>query len=167
MASAEEQAEDQSSQEEYEKLRKKHEQEAVKVIKALTPEHKNRLASLLFGTEIIGEAELGLARLVFVLGDERLTPYLVAQLQKISNEAPSIAESLISLLAETIRDEDLERVASEYSDSAVYGDSNDNERPLFRRRLNREQPPSPALATIHRSLQLKKFLTLVEYKLNR
>jgi len=165
--SAEEQAEAQASEDEYEKLRAQREQEAVKLIKALTPEHKNRLVALLLNIQTIEEADLDLARLVFLLGDERLTPYLVAQLQKISNEAPGVAESLTALLAESIRDEDLAQVASEYSHSAQYGDGNDEERPISRRRLNREPPPSPALATIRRSLQLKKFLTLVEYKLNR
>ncbi len=152
---------------EYERLRHQHEQEAIKVIEALTPEHKNRLAGLLFSIESFSEEDLPLAQLISNLGDERLTPYLIAQLQKVSNEAPRIAETLTSLLAENLEDEDLRRVAGEYGDSAVYGNKEEDDLSALTRRRSREQPTTtPALATIQRSLKLKKFLTLVEYKLH-
>lgn len=153
---------------EYERLRQQREEEAVNVLKALTPEHKNRLAELLFNTESFSEDDLPLARLISNLGDERLTPYLIAQLRKISHEAPRVAETLTSLLADSLLDDDLRRVASEYGDSAVYGNKEEDELSALMRRRNREQPTTtPALATIQRSLKLKKFLTLVDYKLHR
>ena len=125
--------------------------ETAKLAAALTQDHKNRLANTLFGIAELSEDDLELVRLVEELGDERLAPYLVTQLRRAADAAPSFAESIAWIIAQIINDEDLKRLASEIHDSAIAA--------IFNR--------SEYLYESERSAMLKDFLKLVEYKTNR
>jgi len=144
--------------------------ETAKLAAALTQDHKNRLANTLFGIAELSEDDLELVRLVEELGDERLAPYLVTQLRRAADAAPSFAESIAWIIAQIINDEDLKRLASEIHDSAIaailnegrYGDVSDRQDSTPNRRSR-----GVTLAAIKRSGMLKDFLKLVEYKTRR
>lgn len=142
------------------------EKAAAKLFEVLTSDQKTRLTNLLFSIPKITESDLELVELVQRLEDERLVPYLVTQLQQVANDAPALAESLMLTLAETIADDDLKGFANDYSAAAKYAESelNDDEpfvyRPFRFRRIGND-----VMAATKRSMELKKFLTLVEVKL--
>jgi hypothetical protein len=144
--------------------------ERVQLAAALKEGHKIRLANTLFGIAEIGEDDMELARLVQDLGDERLGPYLVSQLRRVADDAPGYAESLIWMIARVLNDEDLKQLAGDYDNANMadrfnkseYDDESD------RRDSTRNQRAGfVTLAAMNRSVMLKDFLKLAEYKIKQ
>jgi len=144
--------------------------ESAQLAAALTEGHKIRLANTLFSIAELSEDDMELAGLVQKWGDERLAPYLISQLRRVADDAPGYAESLIQMIAWVINDEDLERLTNDYGAAALASrfnrsenddgsdqqDSTRNQRQDFR-----------TLAAIKRSVMLKDFLKLAEYKIKQ
>ena len=144
--------------------------ESVQLAAALTEGHKIRLANTLFGIAEFGEDDMELAGLVQELGDERLAPYLVSQLRRVADDAPGYAESLIRMIAWVLNDEDLKQLADDY-DNANMADifnKSENDDESDRRDSTRNQRAGfVTLAAINRSVMLKDFLKLAEYKIKQ
>ncbi|HEV2667476.1 MAG TPA: hypothetical protein VG324_21350, partial [Blastocatellia bacterium] len=111
-----------------------------------------------------------LAGLVQRWGDERLAPYLISQLRRVADDAPGYAEPLIQMIAWVINDEDLERLTNDYGDAAFAAIINrsENDDGSDRRDSTRNHRQDlMTLAAIKRSVMLKDFLKLAEYKIKR
>src|SRR5262245_34175612 len=144
--------------------------ESAQLAAALTEGHKIRLANTLFSIAELSEDDMELAGLVQKWGDERLAPYLISQLRRVADDAPGYAESLIQMIAWVINDEDLERLTNDYGDAALAAIINRSENVdgSDRQDSTRNQRQDlMTLAAIKRSVMLKDFLKLAEYKIKR
>jgi hypothetical protein len=145
----------------------KWERENIDLAMALTPDHKSRLANVLFGIAELSEADMKLVSLIEDLGEERLAPYLVSQLRRVADDAPRFAVSIIRMIAWIIKDEDLKRLADESQDAATTAIFDRSEA-----RIESDQQDSTrnrrsggmTVAAIKRSAMIKDFLKLVEFK---
>ena len=129
---------------------------------SLTEEQRARILAALFGAEKVDEGELALVELVADWNDERLVPFLFAQLERIANEPPYIAEDLAMVLAHALRDEELVRRAQEYRSNAPYTSADMAEEAAPDSVLSAGDS-SPA-ATRERSALLRNFMALAERK---
>jgi len=144
--------------------------ESAKLAAALTEGHKIRLANTLFSIAELSEDDLELAGLVQKWGDERLAPYLISQLRRVADDAPGYAESLIQMIAWVINDEDLKQLTNDYDNVALaaiinrseYDDGSDRQDST-----RNQRPDVRTLAAIKRSVMLKDFLKLAEYKIKQ
>jgi hypothetical protein len=141
--------------------------ENVKLGSALTQDHKSRLTSALFGIAELSEADMGLVSLIMELGDERLAPYLLSQLQCVAGDAPRFAESLVWMIARLCNDEDLKLLAYDYADAATYDESGYTNETIQLDSTRNRRADGMTVAAIKRSAMLKDFLKLVEYKTKR
>jgi hypothetical protein len=148
----------------------KWERENLELAAALTPDHKSRLANVLFGIAELSEADMKLVRLIEKLADERLAPYLVSQLRRAADDAPEFAVYLVLTIAWVIGDEDIKRLAGEFRDAALtaifdrseYRNDSDQQNSTRNRRSG-----GMTVEAIKRSAMIKDFLKLVEYKTKR
>ncbi|HEU0178713.1 MAG TPA: carboxypeptidase-like regulatory domain-containing protein [Blastocatellia bacterium] len=145
----------------------KWKRESLKLAAALTEERKTRLANTLFAISELSEDDLRLVDLIQELRDERLASYLVSQLRRIADRAPSFAESLAWRVAEVINDEDIRRLAKDYGDAATYDKSEDEGGSDGQASTRNQRADDATVAAIKRSAMLKDFLKLVEYKTKR
>jgi len=142
--------------------------ESLQMAAALTQGHKLRLANALFGIAALSENDMELVGLVRMFGDERLAPYLISQLRRVADDAPSYAEPLIRMIAGVIKDEDLTRLTDEYYYDSLadmlhkFNDESDPQDSARNQRADGATGPA-----IKRSAMLKDFLKLVEYKTKR
>ncbi len=88
----------------------------------------------------------------------------------MTDEAPGYAESLIQMIAWVLNDEDLKQLADDY-DNANMADifnKSENDDESDRRDSTRNQRAGfVTLAAINRSVMLKDFLKLAEYKIKQ
>ena len=144
--------------------------ESAQLAAALTEGHKIRLANTLFSIAEFSENDMELAGLVQKWGDERLAPYLISQLRRVADDAPGYAESLIQMIAWVINDEDLKRLTNDYDNVALaaminrseFDDGSDRQDSTRNQRQD-----LMTLAAVKRSVMLKDFLKLAEYKIKR
>ena len=144
--------------------------ESAQLAAALTEGHKIRLANTLFSIAEFSENDMELAGLVQKWGDERLAPYLISQLRRVADDAPGYAESLIQMIAWVINDEDLKRLTNDYDNVALAAMINKSEFDdgSDRQDSTRNQRQDlMTLAAVKRSVMLKDFLKLAEYKIKR
>jgi len=144
--------------------------ESAKLAAALTEGHKIRLANTLFSIAELSEDDLELAGLVRKCGDERLAPYLISQLRRVADDAPGYAESLIQMIAWVINDEDLKQLTNDFDNVALAAIINrsENDDGSDRQDSTRNQRSDfRTLAAIKRSVMLKDFLKLAEYKIKQ
>ncbi|HMB29646.1 MAG TPA: hypothetical protein VKS99_16160, partial [Blastocatellia bacterium] len=130
--------------------------------------HRIRLANTLFSIAELSEDDMELAGLVQKWGDERLAPYLLSQLRRVADDAPGFAESLMQTIAWATNDEDLKRLTNEYDNVALAARINrsENDDGSDRQDSTRNQRPDfRTLAAIKRSVMLKDFIKLAEYKI--
>jgi len=144
--------------------------ESAQLAAALTEDHKIRLANTLFSIAEFSENDMELAGLVQKWGDERLAPYLISHLRRVADDAPGYAESLIQMIAWVINDEDLKRLTNDYDNIALaaminrseFDDGSDRQDSTRNQRQD-----LMTLAAVKRSVMLKDFLKLAEYKIKR
>jgi len=134
---------------------------------ALTEDQKNRLANALYAIQELTESDMDLVRLIQSLEDKRLPAYLVTQLQRIADDAPGLALSLTRIMASTIEDQDLIRLANDYSDAVRYDAYNSFKPSLDADSASERRPVEEKISGLKRSPLLKNFLNLVEYKTRR
>jgi len=142
--------------------------ESAQLAAALTEGHRIRLANTLFSIAELSEDDMELAGLVQKWGDERLAPYLLSQLRRVADDAPGFAESLMQTIAWATNDEDLKRLTNEYDNVALAARINrsENDDGSDRQDSTRNQRPDfRTLAAIKRSVMLKDFIKLAEYKI--
>ncbi len=95
---------------------------APEAVAALTPDQKTRLANALFRADKVGEGETTLLDIVKGWGDERLVPFLSAQLRGLEKDPPYFATELMSVLAEALKDKALAKLVENYIENAPYED---------------------------------------------
>lgn len=142
------------------------EKEMAKLAESLTPAHKTRLADLLFSIKQLSEPDFELVALVSDFSDERLLPYLLSQLRLVANDAPQMAETLVSVIAEVANDDDLKNFANFYGNRSSYDESEFNDESDEQQQKS-DRTVGATIAIAKRSTELKKFMTLAEYKLRR
>lgn len=151
-------------------------EDTAQLAAALTPAHKQRLADALFITEVLSESDVSLVALVQNWNDARLVPFLVAQLRRIAPEAPPLAESLLMIIAEAMKDEELKKLADEYveniaySDEALTDDEQTEEAEAVEAAADSEEAapdeePVDVVAKAQRAARLARLLALIEQKL--
>ncbi len=146
----------------------------------LTDQQKDRLKRALFKTTEITYGDLELAQLVKNWKDKQLVPYLVWQLRHIETDPPQIAHHIIPIIAELLKDEEINNLANEYREKASYEDleeeSEDKEVDALKAADDEESEPAEdedadtkkidaARAKQQRSEMLRKFLAAVEKKM--
>ena len=144
--------------------------ESAQLAAALTEGHKIRLANTLFSIAELSEDGMELAGLVQKWGDERLAPYLISQLRRVADDAPGYAESLIQMISRVINDGDLKRLTNDYDNFALAAIINrsENDDGSYRQDSTQNQRQDfMTLAAIKRSVMLKDFLKLAEYKIKQ
>ena len=134
------------------------------LIDMLTAHQKERLASALFSTVVLSERDRELIEIEMDFKEARLLTFLISQLHALETDPPELVETLVGDVAELMKDEEVTRLANEYSEKVSYGDAGDTA-PQDSVEGSRSRV-SPADATASRSSMLKKFLALVEKKLN-
>ena len=159
----EEDSDEKSAREEMEKERRAN----ALIAAALNQDQKNRLAAALYGIAELDESDLDLVWLIQQLDDQRLTTYLVSQLQRISSDAPRLAEPLTQIIASAVKDEDLHRLAKDYSDAVRYEVLKSFNRHLDTGSESEPRPIEEKIAGLKLSPRLKDFLRLVEFKTKR
>ncbi len=132
----------------------------------LTDNQKARLANALFSIESLSDADNGLVNLVQKIGDKRLLPYLVYQLRIKANEAPRLAENLVSTIAELLDDEEVQDAADEYSENIEYDESEDEPEEGHGSSISKPKTVAAQIAIAQRFVLLSKFLAVVDRKLN-
>ncbi|MGE0887056.1 MAG: carboxypeptidase-like regulatory domain-containing protein [Blastocatellales bacterium] len=132
----------------------------------LTDNQKARLANALFSIESLSDADNGLVNLVQKIGDKRLLPYLVYQLRIKANEAPRLAENLVSTIAELLDDEDVQDAADEYSENIEYDESEDEPEEGHGSSISKPKTVAAQIAIAQRFVLLSKFLAVVDRKLD-
>jgi hypothetical protein len=95
---------------------------APEAVAALTQDQRTRLANALFRADKVGEGETELLEVVKGWGDERLVPFLVAQLRGLEKDPPYLATELMSALAEALKDKTVAKLAEHYMENAPYED---------------------------------------------
>jgi hypothetical protein len=125
----------------------------------LTDQQKGRLKAALFNTAEMKESDLQLVELVKSWKDEQLVPYLVSQLRRIEAAPPRMAQQVMTIIAELLRDEEVTNLTYEYSGNASYEDLAQEENEIER--------IGAATAKQRRSELLKRFLAAVEKKIEK
>jgi hypothetical protein len=133
----------------------------------LTLQQKDRLAAALFYTETITERDFLLVELIRDLGNARLAPFLVSQLRRVEANPTIFAGQIVLIMADLLKDDEINRAADEYITKASYEDSqateeadeSDNDE-------TQSKELSPAAAAQQRSAMLSEFLSLVEKKMS-
>ncbi|MBS1788730.1 MAG: carboxypeptidase regulatory-like domain-containing protein [Acidobacteria bacterium] len=131
----------------------------------LSPEQKARVTNALFSIETLSSQDMQLVELVKGWKEARLAPYLAAQLTKVAVEAPPIAEELVSVLAELLDDDAVQKTAEEYQNNVEYDES---ESQGEEEAGAKTKPKSVAaqIAMSKRSVYLVAFLAAVNQKLS-
>ncbi len=95
----------------------------------LTPDHKKRLANTLFKLEDFTEpGDSDLLQLVLSLkADDRIIPFIISHLNKVSQEPPPYVEHMVTALAGALDDDALIARAEKYSEYAMYYDPTEEE----------------------------------------
>src|SRR5262245_30772530 len=144
--------------------------ESAKLAAALTEGHKIRLANTLFSIAELSEDDMELAGLVQKWGDERLAPYLISQLRRVADDAPGYAESIIQMISWVINDGDLKRLTNDYDNvalAAIINRSENDDGSYGQDSTQNQRQDFMTLAAIKRSVMLKDFLKLAEYKIKQ
>jgi len=149
--------EDQASDEE--------DEEEPLLIDMLTAHQKERLAAALFSTVVLSERERELLEIEMSFKEGRLLTFLISQLHTFETDPPELVETIVSDVAELMNDEEVTTLANAYSEKVSYGDAGDGA-PKNDSAEGVQSRVSAAEATAGRSSMLKKFLALVEKKLN-
>lgn len=144
------------------------------VYTGLTPEQRERLASILYGAEKLGEDELSLVPLVEDSDDGRLAPFLVKHLSRLAADPPYETEELMHTIARLLKDRQLRKLAAKYSEDAPYGEyyepdeSEDEESSSSSQGASARAPDAPRLTTAEvRAAMLRAFLAAVEERMKR
>ncbi len=95
---------------------------APESVAGLTPDQKTRLANALFRADKVEEGETALLEMVKGWGDERLVPFLTNQLHGLEKDPPYLANELMSVLAEALKDKTVAKLAEDYMANAPYED---------------------------------------------
>jgi hypothetical protein len=88
----------------------------------LTVEQKNRLLDALYNSQSVDYGEFILLDWTKDWDDARLVPFLLSQLHRIKDNPDYYAEQMMSLLAAKVGDNELVKLAEEYSVKARYTD---------------------------------------------
>ncbi|HXG64347.1 MAG TPA: carboxypeptidase-like regulatory domain-containing protein [Blastocatellia bacterium] len=93
-------------------------------ITLLTGAQKERLAKALLSisTAQLTEGDIQLIRLVSHFDDARLAPFLVSHLRRVESDPPPEAARIVAIFADLLKDEQLSRLADDYSENASYED---------------------------------------------
>ncbi len=122
----------------------------------LTDQQKGRLKAALFNTAEMKESDMQLVELVKCWQDEQFVPYLVSQLRRIYAAPPMMAQQVMAIIAEMLKDEEVTNLAYEYSANASYED------------LTQEtERIGAATAKQRRSELVRRFLAAVEKKIEK
>lgn len=144
----------------------------------LSEDHKSRLTNALFRIQEIADDDLQLLQLVISWDkhDDRLIPFVIAQLNKVKQDPPYYAERLVTALAEKLGDEKLIERAEAYCENAMYYDpdqseaaessDDDEEEVVEETALDREEASLTGNSAQKRSTRLQKFLAEVEVAMN-
>lgn len=137
------------------------------LLSLLNEGQRARVLNALFSIQELQESDMELVELVRGLDDKRLLPYLVAQLHRLVPEAPELAETLVTAVAEILEDEAIEKAADHYRKNADYDQEEEEEEED--NNSQKAQTPSVAtqVATAKRSAMLRQFIALAEQKLHR
>lgn len=91
-------------------------------MRLLTAEQKSRLANVLFNAKPLTYLEIPLIELVTQWNDSRVVPYIMSQLRGFVEHAPPEADFLVRFMSETLKDEEISRLAEKYSTNGSYND---------------------------------------------
>jgi len=147
----------------------------AKLATMLTAAQKERLKAALFNTDLLAERDRELIEIVQHWHDARLVPFLVAQLRRIEANPTDFAETMMSFIADEIKDEEINQLAESYSNDATdevsddeASDEADESEPeeTASVKATDEKAGAAKLRERHRAA-LHKFLALVEKKLAR
>ena len=153
----------------------------------LTTAQKERLTQTLLNIQRITEEDRDLIDLVRHWNDGRLVPYLLGQLKQMEANPSRFAEDIVTLIADSLEDEDISQFAEEYSNNISYDDLDAEEEAATAEEAEEtdEAEPveeaeeaenveeaeeaeavkvTPDEARQNRSEMLKKFIALVESK---
>jgi hypothetical protein len=151
----------------------------------LTARHKERLMDALTHVDELHQSDIDLINLVSRWDEPRLLPFLVAQLRRMEETAPQVAQSIINIVDEILADEAIGGLAEQYHDNASYEDlaqqeaaddesdaQEDPDDPEEGETMEMDVEPerplrSPEEALAVRTAMLKRFIEAVEAKLAR
>lgn len=88
----------------------------------LTAEQKNRLSMMLFNAKTITENESLLIDLVRKWDEGRLVPFIISYLHTVADDPPYMAEQMVRMVAELLKNQSLSKLAEYYSENALYND---------------------------------------------
>jgi hypothetical protein len=152
----------------------------------LSDEQKSRLKAALFNIDALTDEDMMLITLVQHWKDERFVPFLIQQLRRVEANPPRLAEPIMEAIAEATHDEEVKRLAEEYSSKASYEDldaeeaanrtATESEDTPETETVDREESgtedsdetsdkaPDAVTARQERRAMLQRFITLVEKK---
>jgi hypothetical protein len=88
---------------------------------------KQRLADALFASTEPGEGDNLLMRVVKDFGDSRFPTFVLARLHHFEDEAPLEAELWLRVLADSLKNEEIKRLADRYAQDTVYYEEEETE----------------------------------------
>ncbi|HJQ22793.1 MAG TPA: carboxypeptidase-like regulatory domain-containing protein [Blastocatellia bacterium] len=136
----------------------------------LSDEQKGRLQAALYNVGEITADDIELVRLVRLFKDERLVPFLLEQLRRELAGPPRLAEGLMSIIAETMNDDDIKSLAEAYGQEVSYADldaeenADSQEAETTDSDAADDQEPDAMTARQQRSKLLQQFIAAVEKK---
>jgi hypothetical protein len=126
----------------------------------LTEGQKERLATALFNSSVIGNADEFLIRVVETWNPPRLKGFLMTQLSQMRDKAPLEAQTIMEALSRIIGDRSLARLAEAYFEDVSYEDLDVTDDP----EASIELSEAAVRALKDRSDRLKEFLSVAEEK---
>ena len=123
----------------------------------LTAGQKQRLKDVFFNLQSLKQEDMELFALVDSWGDERLTGFILSQLEKAKEDPQPFVEQLVVSLAEKLHSEKLSALAESYSRHATYyDDTEESEEPDAD--ADAEEKALTGNSKQKRSARLKRFL---------
>ncbi|HEY0322261.1 MAG TPA: hypothetical protein VGC66_14975 [Pyrinomonadaceae bacterium] len=135
----------------------------------LTDGQKKRLANAFYSLQALTDEDMMLLSLVRNWDDERLVPFLLAQLEKFREEPPYYVEQIVTALADKLQNEKLTAIAERYCENACYYDraeaeaSGDNGE---EKKMDEEEKSLTGTSAQKRSVRLQKLLAEAQSVLN-
>jgi len=150
----------------------------------LSDGQKAHLLTILYSLDALTEKDMELVELAKYWKDERLLPFLIERLRRVENNPPRVAERIVQIVAETMNDEDLKKLAEDYGDDISYADLEAEEEDAAADAADgkaaaseagdkvvdqssddaEDQAKEAATARQERSERLRRFITAVEQK---
>ncbi len=128
----------------------------------LTAEQKKRISNIFFGLKKFTDDDLLLFNLVSAWDDdERLVPFLFAELERLKEEPPYYAEQLVTALAGKLQSDTVTRLAERYCEYAAYYDE-ENAPANGGKEGDEEEKALKGNSTQKRRARLQKFMAEAE-----